>query len=110
MEALTIFMKGRNMKYCALCNKEKPYNNFSKSNRKYGDGYGSYCKECAAVYYQARKQLNPGIRNHIEVDYKTCLSCGQHMEITKFNKKISNSDGYNDYCRKCWRKMVLEGL
>ena len=32
------------------------------------------------------------------------------MEIGKFNKRISNPDGYNDYCRKCWRKMVLEGL
>jgi hypothetical protein len=98
------------MKYCALCNKQKTYDRFSKSNRKYGDGYGSYCKECAAIYYEARKQLNPGIRNHTQVEYKSCYSCRKYLDISNFNKKISNQDGHNNYCRKCWRRMVLKGL
>ena len=98
------------MKYCALCNLEQPHANFSKSGRKYGDGYASYCKKCAAAYYQARKQLKPQIRNYTDIDFKSCISCQQNLDISKFGKKIDNVDGLNDYCKSCWRRMVLKGL
>jgi hypothetical protein len=97
------------MKYCAICNIKKPYEEFNKSNRKYGDGYGSYCRSCASHYYFNKKRTEV-IRHHIQRDSKICINCNKKKDITEFGKKISSQDGRNDYCKICWSMNIRDGL
>ena len=97
------------MKYCAICNIKKPYEEFSKSNRKYGDGYGSYCRPCASHYYFNKKRTEI-IRSHVKLDSKTCIECKKKKDIKDFGKKIKNVDGRNDYCKICWSINIRDGL
>ncbi len=97
------------MKYCAICNIKKPYEEFSKSNRKYGDGYGSYCRPCARQYYFNKKRAETRLF-YVEVEDKICLSCQKNKDIKEFGKKIKNIDGRNDHCKICWSKNIRSGL
>jgi len=96
------------MKYCAMCNIEKPYNQFNKANRKYGDGYNSYCRACASHYYFSRKALLQ--KRQVFIEHKECRFCGIDYNISEFGKMKTTDDGYNDYCKICWRKTILKAL
>lgn len=96
------------MKYCAICNIEKPYQQFNKANRKYGDGYNSYCRACSSLYYFTRKSLTQKIQVFIED--KQCQTCNKTKAIFEFGKLSTSDDGYNDHCSKCWRKKILRAL
>ena len=97
------------MKYCAMCNIQKPYEQFNRASRKYGDGYNSYCRSCASHYYFNKKRTEV-IRSHIQRDSKVCINCNKEKDITEFGKKIANRDGRNDYCKICWSMNIRDGL
>lgn len=97
------------MKYCAICNIKKPYEEFSKCNRKYGDGYGSYCRPCASQYYFNKKRAET-ISVYVQVENKICLDCQKNKDIKEFGKKNANIDGRNDYCKICWSKNIRSEL
>lgn len=94
------------MKYCAMCNIEKPYEQFNKANRKYGDGYNSYCRACASHYYFSRKSLTA--KRHKVIEQKECKTCRQIKPVSEFGRMKSTDDGFNEHCSKCWRRMILK--
>jgi hypothetical protein len=96
------------MKYCAMCNIEKPYDQFNKANRKYGDGYNSYCRACSSHYYFSRKAMSQ--KSQMYIEHKKCRYCGIDYKISEFGKMKTTDDGYNEYCKICWRKTILKTL
>lgn len=34
---------------------------------------------------------------------KRCCKCGEHKQLTEFNKKSTNTDGLERYCKECHR-------
>jgi adenine-specific DNA methylase len=96
------------MKFCGICNEDKPYEDFNKANRKYGDGYNSYCRKCQSLYYFARKELRQ--KNQVYLESKECSTCKNIKPISEFGKLSTSDDGYNDHCSKCWRRRILKAL
>ena len=91
-----------------MCNIEKPYQQFNKANRKYGDGYNSYCRACSSHYYFSRKAVSE--KGQVYVENKECQTCKESKDISQFGKLKTSDDGYNDHCSKCWRKLILKTL
>ena len=91
-----------------MCNIEKPYEQFNRASRKYGDGYNSYCRSCASHYYFSRKAISEKIQ--VPVEKKKCLTCNKIKKISGFGKLKTNDDGYNDHCSICWRRIILRTL
>ena len=91
-----------------MCNIEKPYEQFNRASRKYGDGYNSYCRSCASHYYFSRKAMIQ--KGQAFIEHKECKFCGIDYNISEFGKMKTTDDGYNDYCKICWRKTILKAL
>lgn len=91
-----------------MCNIKKPYEQFNRASRKYGDGYNSYCRSCASHYYFSRKALLQ--KGQVFIEHKECRFCGIDYNISEFGKMKTTDDGYNDYCKICWRKTILKAL
>ena len=91
-----------------MCNIEKPYEQFNRASRKYGDGYNSYCRSCASHYYFSRKAMSQ--KGQVYREHKKCLECKEKKQISEFGKLSTSEDGYNDYCSVCWRKKILKAL
>ena len=91
-----------------MCNIQKPYEQFNRASRKYGDGYNSYCRSCASHYYFSRKALSQ--KSQVYIEEKKCYTCKQLKDISEFGKMKTTDDGYNDHCSICWRKLILKAL
>lgn len=96
------------MKKCALCFNEKAITEFNISNRKYGDGRSSYCKECQSTYYKAYNAARKAAQPTVVVQSKTCRDCGSEKPISQFGKRSVSLDKHNIYCKPCWKTRVAK--
>lgn len=97
-------------KRCSRCKKVKPLEEFSR-NANHKDGYGCYCRLCAAEYAKEWRQKNPDYRTaktRIVVEEKQCQRCKKVKPIEEFPKNKRNCDGRGSYCRSCWSKITAE--
>lgn len=94
------------MKKCAMCFIEKEIVEFNVTNRKYGDGRGSYCRECQSAYYKAYNQARKTAQPKYDRQSKTCRDCKAEKPISQFGKRSNSPDKHNIYCKLCWRKRV----
>lgn len=107
--------KRKNMqKMCIDC--EKVYANpeiyFAKNkNRK--DGFQVYCKVCTYERQKKSRDLpkDKKVTKPAKGGFKICSYCLEEKALNKFNKSISQKDGYHSYCQECqkeyWEKYKL---
>ena len=97
-------------KTCPDCGQTRPLSEYG-TNRSRADGLAFYCKPCfrrraAAHYRQAREAVGASVRpreQHAE-GFKRCAHCLEVKELVEFDKAVSQSGGYNCYCKPCRRQ------
>jgi len=94
----------RIVKKCAMCFTEKEITDFNLSNRKYGDGRSSYCRECQSTYYKAYNEARKAAQPKVVLMFKTCRDCGSEKPISQFGKRSLSLDKHNIYCKPCWKQ------
>jgi hypothetical protein len=88
------------LKQCTKCQQTKEYTEFGKRSRK-GDGYNSWCKECARVAVKQARVKNEA-RTQIDIpEYKICGICGEIKPHTQYSKSKREKDGLNYMCSDC---------
>jgi hypothetical protein len=89
-----------------MCFLEKEVVEFNVSNRKYGDGRSSYCKQCQSNYYKAYNVLMKAAQPKYNIQSKKCRDCNLEKPISQFGKRSISPDKHNIYCKPCWRNRV----
>jgi hypothetical protein len=79
------------MRNCSKCKLYLPHDRFSKGTNQ---GYSSYCKECAHLYYRGRYQNKKKIMKVTET-HKQCRVCEELLLFDEYSGKR------NPYCKKC---------
>lgn len=87
-------------KWCWYCSEVHSKEMFSFNSSK-PDGLQDECKIAVKKLSIIRKQKK---KEKIENIEKTCVDCGETMNITHFIKNISTSDGYSNKCKTCMNK------
>lgn len=93
------------MKYCNRCQILKYPDHFSKNIRT-KDALQQYCKLCNS---DLSRELNNKRRLYGATVFrkrKECQDCFKVQSIANFGKKTSSADGYQSYCKPCWRTRV----
>lgn len=96
------------MKKCAMCFNDKDMTEFNVSNRKYGDGKSSYCRQCQSTYYKAYNEAKKAAQPKYDRQSKKCRDCGLEKPIGQFGKRSISPDKHNIYCKPCWRQRVAK--
>ena len=94
------------MKKCAMCFTDKVITEFNFSNRKYGDGRSSYCRQCQSAYYKAYNAARKAAHAKYDRQSKVCRDCKAEKPISQFGKRSISPDKHNIYCKPCWRHRV----
>lgn len=87
---------------CSVCNKELPYNNYSKNKKKI-NGISSTCKKCTSVLH---KKYDKPKETYIEVEEKVCTVCNELKPKSDYFKNSYKKDGLTPSCKSCKK---LEG-
>ena len=80
----------KNKKICAVCNKEKSIESFSRNKKHYRR---KICKVCVS---QGLKVMNT-----TTLETKVCKACGIEKDLNQYHKTKGVGDGYTARCKKC---------
>jgi hypothetical protein len=90
-------------KTCSKCGVDKPLNDYYKNNTS-KSGYNSVCKTCYKKRASERSKKiyqNKIILDKIIIKDKVCRICNIKKNISLFDKKKENKDGYRNECKVC---------
>jgi len=130
-----IIKRKENTKKCRQCNIIKSFDSFDQHGTS-KDGYEYCCKECKEnknnkvteqkcakckvvknidkfeKYRLSHRKIciecNTENVNNTETNKKTCSSCKNELDLSKFSKSKSSIDGYYNYCSDCGSKKCKE--
>lgn len=93
-----------NEKKCTKCKKVKKKTEFPLRKAS-SDGVGSWCKECATIKINERKEkIASGEIKRITKHSKECKCCGETKPSEEFRKRKDSIDGLHGSCRICSSK------
>jgi hypothetical protein len=89
-------------KWCRRCDTVKPLDEFPR-HRGTRDGRQTYCRDCFADLYRARRAREGHITRPAGVPpgYKFCRGCQQVRPLTAYTPRDAAPDGYQFRCRDC---------
>lgn len=80
----------KNKKICAVCNKEKSIESFSRNKKHYRR---KICKVCVS---QGLKVMETKTK-----ETKVCRACGIEKDLNQYHRTKGVGDGYTARCKKC---------
>lgn len=88
-------------KNCTKCNVWKPLEEFPKGKR-HKNGRKSQCKVCTSEYNKKYlKDRYHQEKEHVQVEGKICIHCGEWKKIDEFEKHNIMKDGHTNRCKAC---------
>ena len=76
------------MKNCNICNIQKPFSQFSKCNRKKGDGYQYTCKPCNTIEKRKWREANTDKNRNTKYLKKFGITLQEVEQILKKQKGL----------------------
>ena len=89
-------------KICTKCKIDKSLSEYN-NNRRYKDGFESWCKKCKSLYYKidnSSKNYNPDPY----IKEKKCCCCKQIKPIDNYGFNKLMESGYSSTCKECQNK------